>query len=108
MREANQIAMQMLTTGTVAGTWLVEGSNNYVAAGANSYGAIAAAGEWTDITAAFITNIDNDPIANPSGSPLEQPAWNRDPLGWRDVRITFTPASGAGNVTLLGYAKGWG
>lgn len=114
----NQVALQLITTGTITGTWLIEGSNNHVPATSASPGAslsnIDIYGEaadvtvdWTDITALFVKAAAGTAVSNPAGSATNIPAYNKDPLGFRSLRITITAASGSGTARVNGYAKGW-
>lgn len=112
VRDYDAIGMQLITTGTVAGTWLIEGSNDFVAASnGNAYGSTSngtATGTWSDVTAHFSKAVAGTAIANPAGSATSQFAQTPNGLRCRCLRITFTPSSGAGNVTVLGNMKSWG
>ena len=86
------------STGTVAGTWKVEGSNNYTSAKIPNLnqGAQVNSIRWADITAMFGT------ISGSVGTKFYQAY----PLVCRFIRVTFTPTSGAGNVSADYCAKG--
>ena len=89
------------STGTVAGTWKVEGSNNYTSAKIPNLnqGAQVNSIRWADITTAFGT------ISQPAGSASTK-FYQAYPLVCRFIRVTFTPSSGTGNVSADYCAKG--
>lgn len=97
------LSLDLFSTGTVTGTWLIESSNTY-RGGGQSDGDVVQAGNWTDITAAFRTPnaTTGTAIANPAGSATHQYVEYMGNAGMgfcgRSLRITFTPASGAGNI----------
>lgn len=98
----DELSYQLVTTGTVTATILIEGSNDYVPQ-LGAPGQVPSTGDWSDITAKFKGPSGSAPV-DPAGSPTSQivaanllPTW---------VRITVTPASGAGNVTIARGAKG--
>ncbi len=98
----DEVSYQLVTTGTVAGTWLIEASNDYVPA-LGQPGQLANAGHWIDVTARFKDPGGFAPT-NPTGSPTSEMVDATVRYNW--LRITFTPASGAGNVTVARCAKG--
>jgi len=110
MRDFDSVGLQLISTGTVAGTWLIEMSNDYVPRqNTNSYGQVSstldtAQGTFTDCTALFLKAAAGTAIANPAGSATSQYAQPRDFIRCRALRITFTPSSGAGNVAVYGNA----
>lgn len=86
----------------VTGTWKIEVSNNYTDTSLpslNQNGARFPA-KWTDITSQF-----SPTITDPSGSPLSQYV-QAYPLVAGSIRVTFTPVSGTGLITVLYFAKG--
>lgn len=95
------VGLQLITTGTVAGTWLIEGSNNYVSNKIPNLNQNAQASgiQWSDITALFGS------VTQPAGSATSQ-FRQCHPLVCRFVRVTFTPSSGAGNVSAFYSGKG--
>jgi hypothetical protein len=107
MRTLDGISFQLVTTGTLSGTWVVEVSNNATPASSsatsisNIYGQELGAGTWTDITASFTTPA----ITNPAGSPTNQYV-QASPLTARAIRVTFTRSAGSGNVNVYAYGKG--
>lgn len=113
LQNADHVALQLITTSTVAGGWLIEGSNDFTppsgVGGANIdiYGEAASTGTWSDITLAFVKAAAGTAIAAVLTGGSNQPAWPMQPLSFRAMRVTFTPTSGAGNVTCLGFAKSW-
>lgn len=111
MRDFDSVGLQLITTSTVAGTWLIEMSNDFVATmNGNAYGQVsngAATGTWTDCTALFLKAAAGTAIANPAGTATSQYAQPRDFIRCRALRVTFTPSGGAGNVSLFGSAGSW-
>jgi hypothetical protein len=107
MRNLDSLSFQLITTGTLTGTWTVEVSNNAtppnsaLSSISNIYGQELGAGDWTDITTSFTPSI-----TNPAGSATNQYV-QADTLTARALRITFTRASGTGNVDVYAYGKGW-
>src|SRR3982750_2774878 len=58
MNDKDSVGMQLISTGTVAGNWKVEVSNDFVPSTNGSvYGAVTATGNWTDITSEFSPTI---------------------------------------------------
>jgi len=102
MAAHDSVGLQLITTGTVAGAWKVEVSSNYVGTtNGSQYGAITASGDWTTIP-----NSEFSPaITDPAGSATSQ--YVQADLTCRNARITFTPASGAGNAQVIGFCKSW-
>lgn len=95
------VGLQLVTTGTVAGTWKIEASNNYVSNKIPNLNQNAQASgiQWSDVTALFGT------ITQPAGSATSK-FYQCHPLVCRFLRVTFTPTSGAGNVSAFYCAKG--
>jgi len=94
------------TGSTVTGTWKIEASNNWSSLTVPNLNQNATRfpTKWTDITAGFKT-LGGSAITNPSGSALSQMV-QCYPLVAGAIRVTFTPASGAGTITVLYRAKG--
>ena len=94
------------TGSTVTGTWKIEASNNYSSTKVPNLNQNATRFPpiWTDVTAGFKT-LGGSAITNPSGSAMSQYV-QAYPLVAGAVRVTFTPASGAGTITVLYRAKG--
>lgn len=90
-----------VTGAALTGSWKFEVSNDYAAA--NWGGQNATAGYWIDITSSFYPTIVSvtAPYPAASGGQYAQLA----PIGSRDVRVTFTPATKAGLVSVYGFAK---
>lgn len=113
MRDYDCAGVQLVTTGTVAGTWLIEASNDYIPRqNGNAYGAVSstldtAQGTFTDVTAQFSKAVAGTAIANPAGAATNQYAYTPNGIRCRALRITFTPSAGAGNVSALGQAGSW-
>lgn len=91
---------QLQSTGTVAGTWKVEVSNDYSSVLRPALDQLPNTGLWTDVTSQF-----SPAITNPAGSATNQ-FCQMYPFVGRSVRVTFTPSSGAGNVYATYFAKG--
>jgi len=100
MQEFDYIALQLHTTGTtLAGTWTIEGSNDYSPGG--EYNERPNAGNWFSITALF------DSIAAvTAGAPTVRGTNALRSIGYKYIRPVFTASAGSG--TILGYpsAKG--
>jgi hypothetical protein len=92
-----RFALQLATTGTVAGTWKVFGSNK---SGADVNGDASA----SDVTAAFETAADA-PISQPAGSPTSQLVQAGD-IFFAYVGAQFTPSSGSGTAVANGNEIG--
>ncbi len=93
----DNVGYQLVTTGTVAGAWKVEVSNNYAVTWYNNQA--AGAGDWFDYTSrmttiAAVLSGGSNQIAEHIGCTC------------RAMRLTFTPTSGAGNVSAYFYGKG--
>lgn len=71
------VGMQLVTTGTLTGTWAIEVSNNNGT-------------DWSAITAAF-----SPAFTNPAGSATSQYG-QCVPIVAGALRVTFTPSAGAG------------
>jgi hypothetical protein len=95
----------LFSTGTVAGVWLIEASNDFTRS-ETGLGTNFNAGHWTDITAAFRTPnaTTGTAIVNPSGAGLATYVeYMGNPgcgLGAKSLRVTFTPSAGAGNFGI--------
>lgn len=100
MQNYDYIALQLHTTGTtLAGTWTVEGSNDYSPGG--EFNERPNAGNWNSITALF------DAIAAvTAGAPTVRITNALRNIGYKYIRPVFTASAGSG--TILGYpsAKG--
>lgn len=113
MQDFDSVGLQLISTGTVAGSWKIEISNNYVPQqNSNSYGQVSATadtaeGTFTDVTALFLIAAAGTAIAAAAGSATSQYAQPRDFIRCRCLRVTFTPTSGAGNVACYGTAGSW-
>lgn len=112
MRPFHDVGLQLITSGTITGTWLIEASNDFVpATNGNVYGAVSGGttpvGTWTDVTAFFTKAAAGTAIANPAGAATNQYCKPFHGIRCRALRVTLTPASGAGNVTVLGNAASW-
>ena len=95
-------SLTLFSTGTVTATWKIEASNDYAVS--PGYGTNADSGHWGDITAAWRTPdaTTGTAIANPAGSATSvYVEYMGNPgcgLGARSLKITLTPASGAGSI----------
>jgi hypothetical protein len=78
--ESEDIGVQLVTTGTLTGTWKLEASND----GGTT---------WTDLVASF-----SPTVTQPAGSATAQ--WPQLlPLVAAQFRVTFTASSGSGTIT---------
>ena len=114
VRDKDAVALQLIVASGTSpnGAWLVEASLDFVpgkagaGAGASSsgaYGSPAFAGTWSDVTALFSRPTTIAAVTN-NGTSYHQ----ADPhLDARHIRVTFTPASGSGNVQVNCYMKNW-
>lgn len=94
------LSLQLVTTGTVAGTWTIQASNDYIATPAGeAYGS-----QPTQATGTF-SSYTGFTFAAPAGSPTSQFV-EKSGFGPRAFKLTFTPSSGAGNVTAIMFGKG--
>lgn len=95
----------LFATGTVAGAWKIEASNDY-ALGDAGYGTSDNAGHWTDITLAWRTpnaTTGTAIAAVTSGGSSTYVEYMGNPgcgLAARSLQVTFTPTSGAGNIGI--------
>lgn len=98
-RGFDRIALQLITTDDLEGDWTIEVSNNYTPAGNGSYGQPPEQGTWTDITSSFEPTISAVTAASNQ--------WAQADLGFRAVKVTFTPSgvAGSGDVTAIQYSK---
>src|SRR5450631_446663 len=98
-------SMTLFATGTVAGAWKIEASNDFTTA-MTGLGTNANAGHWTDITVAFRTpnaTTGTAIAAVTSGGSSTYVEYMGNPgcgLGARSLQVTFTPTSGAGNIGI--------
>ena len=105
MWDFDSVGLQLITSGTITGTWLIEASNDFTPqTNGSGYGQASSdtpAGTWSDVTALFLKAAAGTAIANPAGSATNQYCQPRDFIRCRALRVTLTPASGSGNVTVL-------
>jgi len=111
MRNFDDVSLQLISSGGSL-VWLIEASNDFVAAtNGTAYGSISngtsPVGTFTDITAMF-TVPAGTAIVNPSGAALAQFVMPKTRLRCRALRITATPSAGSGNVSVLGNCSCWG
>lgn len=97
----------IIEDGNVQGAWTFDGSNDY---NDLSWGGTAAvAGHWTPITpAAFPSELFPALVAVTTVYPAasgNQCIRSGTKLGWRTLRITFTPTSGASHISVYAFAK---
>jgi hypothetical protein len=102
------ITLQLvIESGTITnGNWTIEGSNDYNETAWN--GLPANAGHWTPITpAAFPALFAPALVATTANYPAA--SGNQGitgfKFGWRHLRITFTPITGAGLISVYAVAK---
>lgn len=89
-----------------SGTWTIDGSNDYNDVGNN--GLPANAGHWTPIAPAAFPAVFSPAIVAVTAN---YPAASGNQgitgfkFGWRALRITFTPITGTGLVSVYAVAK---
>lgn len=114
VRDKDAVALMLIVTGGTSpnGAWLVEASLDFVpgvtsgslgGSSSGAYGAPANTGTWADVTALFSRPTTIAAVTNNITSYHQA-----DPhLDARHIRVTFTPASGSGNVSVQCYMKNW-
>lgn len=103
-------SLQLVTTGTLTGSWKIEFSNDYFDNGSAPTNQPQNAGDWVDMTAKFsATNFFLGPaaISQPAGSATDQFLMGSF-VRIRAIRVTFTAASGSGTVQALCTAETFG
>ena len=112
--DKDAVSLQLIVAGGTSpnGAWKVEASNDFIPAVASgsfggsssgSYGSPANAGDWDDVTALFSKPATIAAVTD-NGHQYVQ----ADPhIDARHIRITFTPASGTGKVSVACYRKNW-
>jgi len=95
----DNISYQLISTGTVAGAWTVEVSNNYTPGLGDNQAPNS--GNWVDITSLFTTV--NAVTSGGSDQYIEK---SSGLIGARAIRVKFTPTSGAGTVSAWFFGKG--
>ena len=96
----------VIENGNVTGAWTIDGSNDF---NDLSWGGTAAnAGHWTPITPAAMPAVFSPALAAvaavyPAASGNQGITGFK--FGWRTLRITFTPATGASNISVYAFAK---
>lgn len=93
----DNVSWVLVTTGTLAGAWTFQASNNY--ADDTEYNQAVAAGTWVDVTTLFTT------VAAVLTGGTTRYAQSVG-LAARAVRATFTATSGAGTIFAWPFAKG--
>lgn len=85
------VSLHLVTTGTLSGAWRTDGSNidgaDCLEDPDDAFG--------VDLTAAWEQTTNEQPIAEPSGSPTSQYV-QTTAIGAAYLRVAFTPAGGAG------------
>lgn len=98
-------SMGLFSTGTVAGAWKIEVSNDFTTSMPGmdvNYNA----GNWTDITAAWRTpNATTGTaiaavVSGGTSTYVEYLGNTGCGFGGKSLRVTFTPTSGAGNIGI--------
>jgi hypothetical protein len=102
MQHFDNVSFVLKSTGTVAGTWLLEGSNNFVTTKFPTLNNATQAGNdvWANMAAQFTT------ITQPTGTAQTQYIQNTSDLAVSYLRLTFTPSGGAGSVAAYVFRKG--
>lgn len=95
------VSVQLVTTGTLTGgaatAWIIEGSNDFVAAGGDK-GNAPFAGTWTNVTAYFTPAL----VAVLTGGSKQ---FVQAQICARALRVTFQATGGSGIVTATWHAK---
>lgn len=89
------IGLQLITNGAGTGAWTVYASNNYRQ---NGYDQLAATGTWDDCTSL----LNSAPAAVAAASDQYRQITDFAAAG---LRVTYTPATGAGTVQINLSAK---
>lgn len=109
----DDVALSLLVTSVAPdldGAWKIEVSNNYNAT--EEYGQTPNAGNWHDITAAFVTAAGAAiaAVAHGTAATYSQyvqcgvAAWHG--IVARHLRVTFTPSAGTGTCEVWAVGKG--
>ena len=104
------ILLATLTGSTLAGAWLIEGSNDYAEGGG---GGTPRAGTWQDVTACFRepnATTGTAIAAVVSGASAQHVVFTTGsgvvvPFPFASIRVTFTAASGSGNAVTCFNAQ---
>lgn len=96
------VSYVLVANGTLDGAWLIEGCNDYSAAGGSAWGQPPTVGTWINITALF-KRADGTAIAAVAhGTAATQTQGAQAaPVGYRAVRATFTASTGTGTVQAI-------
>jgi hypothetical protein len=99
MQNMDRVALVLVTTSTVAGAWTIGASNDYQQPQglANKQAASGAFGSITTLAEPTIAAV----VSGGSTQAVQIPRF-----GWGAISVTFTPTSGAGNVSAFIMAKG--
>ncbi len=89
IRFMTNVAYQFVTTGTLTGSFSVQGSLNYNVDGTHAY-----PGDWTEVTTGAAAGTGISILINLTG------------VAYPYIRVKYTNASGAG--TVVGYVSGKG
>lgn len=98
----------VIESGTItSGTWTIDGSNDY--AETAWAGTAAVAGHWTPITPGAYGAALFSPALVGASANYPAAAGNQAitgaKFGWRTIRVTFTPITGAGLISVYAFAK---
>ena len=92
------VSVQLVTTATVAGAWLIEISNDFQ--GPMDNATPTGTAHYTDVTALFLPTIGA--VSSGGSNQFAQIPY----LAARAWRVTFTPSGGTGTVSAYVFAKG--
>lgn len=97
----DHFAIQLPTTGSVSGTFKVQGNADYTAFFDRTKQTVFAPLDWTDITGSVINPAQSNPVVAFHLS-------SKDIGGWLYARVAYTPGlNGSGTLYRgYGYAKG--
>lgn len=98
VEDLDNLTFQLTTTSTGAGAWTFQGDNRY--SNDTEYNAAVNAGTWPALPASALSTIAAVAAAS------DQFVLTLVPYGGRAIRVTFTPTSGAGTVSVAMFGKG--
>lgn len=100
--DVNQLAIGSISavwTGTPVGTLSLEVSNDYVSVGSGPNN--AQTNQSVNVTTWSDYTNSHQAVSGPGNF-----TWNLNYLGFRWIRLTYTPASGTGSITVQFSGKG--
>ena len=86
-----------------AGTWKIEGSNDFAPTGIAAYGQAAQIGHFSDVTTLFNSPAAVAAVATATSQIVQPPGH----CSIRHLRVTFTPSAGRGTARVARFGKSW-